>query len=135
MPMLEAALDASAFLVRGELLLVRNVRPIETAAGPVWGVTVERAMGDHPDWDIDERVIEQVVYEDRFYLQLDRAAPLSLDPFVLARSCSLCGQRHVYYPDKVRDGKVVLLSMDRGHEREDSDDALLGAVSEAIGID
>jgi hypothetical protein len=115
LPVLERALDASAFLARSTLLWIDDVRPVEAEPVPFFEVTAEVAMGDHPDWELTQRVLPNIVFDNRFYVALDDTDRLlNISPFLLAMRCEECHHRHVYYPDKLQDKKVILNSIDRG---------------------
>lgn len=133
LPKLELALEASAFLVRDDLLWVRNVRPLERPGGPVFEVTAERSMGDHPDWDVETFLVPSLVFDQRFYVRsADTERMVDVSPFLLVLQCSECQQRHLYCPDKIKPSAAVLNSLDRGHQREDSDPGLRKSLATAI---
>jgi hypothetical protein len=92
LPILELALEASAFLVRDDLLWVTDVRPIDRPGGPVFEVTAERAIGDHPDWDLVTFMLPALVFDQRFYVRaLEDDRMLDMSPFL----CSCFDARSV----------------------------------------
>lgn len=131
LPILKMALEASTFLVRGKLVWVSDISPVETNTVPLFKLRTELAMGDHPDWDVTEQVVDRLVYEERFYLLRDNGEPVQVSPYLAARRCFVCLQRHVYYLDKMRSAQVTLNSIDRGHRRIDEDPTLVQELASA----
>ncbi len=70
LPAVERALEASSFLVRGRFLWIDDVRPVESTDGPAFELKAESAMGPHPEWDIVNFEVGDLVFDRRFYLSI-----------------------------------------------------------------
>ncbi len=53
-------------------------------------------------------------------------------PYLTARYCETCANRHVYYPDKIRPTTVRLNSLDRGHPTTVVEDVFVQAIHNAL---
>lgn len=112
-PVLERALAAASFLGACDWVVTRSSRYRRREGD--FEVTAQRAMSDHPDFEIASFTAKQPLAEDVFYL-LTPTSALDLTPLVVLRNCPLCRQAEVAYADRLdaRDG-VSLKSFDRGH--------------------
>ncbi len=113
LPPLEQALDKAQFLCNVAWVLAQGSSYRRRHGDFV--VTVQRAMGDHPEFEASRMSSALPLADDTFYA-LGPGGPIDLTPFVVIRYCGTCMQREVCYADRLdqRHG-VALKSFTSGH--------------------
>ena len=122
------AVDYAAFLTETPWVLVESVSLRRQDRR--WSVRLRRAMGDHPDFDVSNDVLDSPLVNDTFYV-MAHPEPLDLTPMLVMRYCEQCRQPEVCHADRVDEqAGVCLKSFARGHQVFDRD--LVGDVDTLV---
>lgn len=74
-------------------------------------------VGDHPIFQPIELVSQSPVAEDEIYVtETSSSDQLLLNPFCFAMNCPKCLNREMFYPSRLTENGLRLLSFDHGHE-------------------
>ncbi|GAB3007028.1 type I restriction-modification system subunit M [Saccharothrix stipae] len=71
-----------------------------------------RLRGSHPSWEPFERSTTHPLRPDRIYVDNDPSSPVDLWPLAMASICPDCRTRELFLLNQVRDGRVILRSLE-----------------------
>jgi hypothetical protein len=112
-PRLLEAIEGLAFLGELTWMLPRKISfDDDTKEFLIIGFSL---TGDHPSLEPAEILTSLPMAEATIYMEDSDGGRISLSPFCSVSDCEVCFRRGVFYPSRLRDDQLQLISFDCGH--------------------
>jgi hypothetical protein len=116
-PRLLEAIEGLAFLGQLQWILPSRIRYDHiTGEFQIAGFSI---VGEHPVFEPVELISPDPLSEDEIYLESASGQKVILTPFCVVRDCEVCLKREIFFPSRLEEKGLRLVSFDQGHELVD----------------